>query len=69
MKATLTFDLPEEREDYHTATHATDYRAVLSNTDEWARQCVKYGHTFKSVEEALDELRKRIHDDLDGLPL
>ena len=58
MKATLSFSLPDEREEHETAVHAMDYRAVLGEVDNKLRDCLKYGHTYKSIEEAFDGIRQ-----------
>lgn len=41
--ATLTFQLPEEREEHATALAGPAYRAALCGLDERLRQMIKYG--------------------------
>lgn len=43
MKATLTFQLPEEREEHEAAIHAMDYRIAIRALDERLRHAAKHG--------------------------
>ena len=61
-RATLEFNLPEEREEFDTAAKAMDYRLILSDYDEHLRQLVKYEtealseETYAKVQELRDKL-------------
>lgn len=43
MRASLTFSLPDEGEEFETAAHGVGYRAVLHELDQFLRSEVKYG--------------------------
>ena len=42
MKATLEFNLPEEREEFNTCNKAQAMRSVLWNYDQWLRGILKH---------------------------
>ena len=42
MKATLEFNLPEDKEDFDFATNGINYYAALTEFDNWLRSEYKY---------------------------
>jgi hypothetical protein len=69
MRAVLEFELPEEHTDYMWAVHGEDYWSSLLSVDEKVRGWIKYGHSFDTVEDALEGVREFIRDALGGVPL
>lgn len=64
-KATLTFNLPEERDEYKTVMKAADMSIVLSEYDNFLRGILKYGsERYKTDEELLvvEELRTKLNE-------
>ena len=57
MRATLEFNLPEEREDHNLAIHGLDFALVCWDMDVKLRNWLKYGHKFKTADEALEAAR------------
>ena len=58
MKATLEFELPEERTEYLQAVHAIDMIIAITNADNKLRGYVKYGDgTIQEAERVIDETR------------
>ncbi len=66
MKASFTFTLPEEQEEYEMMSHANDYRRALEDLDDYLRQKIKYApdsqpedHTvlYQEIRSKLWELR------------
>lgn len=70
-KGILEFNLPEEREEHQVAVNASAYRSALSSLDVYLRSQIKYApdDTPKEVIEALQAVRDKLHEELDGLPL
>jgi len=64
-KAILEFNLPEDRVEHEIAVHAMDFACVLSNLDDILRGCLKYGHEFQSADEALEEVRKDLREEME----
>lgn len=62
MKAIIEFNLPEESMEHLRASRANDLCLALSSIDESCRESIKHGHTFKTVEDALQEIRDVIND-------
>lgn len=58
MKATLTFNLPEENDEFYAAINVDRYRSVLNEIGNHLRNKIKYasddmnGEAFKQLEEA-----------------
>lgn len=61
-KATLTFDLPEEQDDFAMATHATDMWIVLSDLDNELRSHLKYDSHPEWHGDTVEEIRKLLWD-------
>ncbi len=49
MKATLTFKLPEEKNDFDLANNGKDYLSSLWDLDEYLRGCHKHKNFPKDV--------------------
>jgi hypothetical protein len=60
--ATLTFPLPECEEEHHNAMHGGAYRALVCDIDNWLRDRLKYGHEYKDVDKALQDLRDYLYE-------
>lgn len=61
-KATITFTLPEEQQDFHDAVHASDYKMVLWDLDQRLRSKIKYDDTLdSSLAAAYQEARDMLH--------
>ncbi len=69
MKATLEFDLPEEEEELHDALHGIDWKNAVWRIDQYLRDKLKYGHSFKSADEAMETIRHEIRSILEGYEL
>ena len=57
MKATLEFTLPEEAEEHLAATRAMEMRCAMSEFLENLRGKIKYGHSYTSANDALEDTR------------
>ena len=63
MKATLEFDLPDEKFEHSCATRSTDLFSCLSEIDELLRSLIKYGGIDDiSAEKLAEEIRSEISD-------
>jgi len=63
MKAKLTFNLPEDEEQFNVASKAMDWALIAWDIDQQCRDWVKYdNHQFKSIEEALQGVRDIINE-------
>ncbi|MHC4104977.1 MAG: hypothetical protein ACYSR9_08560 [Planctomycetota bacterium] len=69
MKGKLEFNLPEEDTEFLTTYNGIAYRAVLLRVDEWARRTLKDGHKYKTADAAIEAVRDKLREELDGLPL
>jgi len=65
MKATLEFDLQEEKEELNFALHGLDWALVALDTSNELRKHLKYGHEFKSVDEGLQAVWDRLFEIMD----
>ena len=64
MKATLEFNLPEERCEHRIAVTAMDWALAMNELDGQLRDWLKYGHDY-SLDEVLEKTRERLHEILD----
>jgi hypothetical protein len=62
-KATITFTLPEEQDDFYNAVHAGDYKMVLWDLNQKLRSKLKYDPTLddKSAD-AYQDARDMLHE-------
>jgi hypothetical protein len=62
MKATLTFNLPEENHEYANAVDGSKMRSALWELDQWLRAKLKYEELsdgqYDAFKETRDELRR-----------
>ncbi len=50
-KATITFNLPDEQQEFMDAVHASDYKAVICDLDQKLRSKIKYDDTIDNQTE------------------
>ena len=65
MKATLEFNLPEDKQEFLIASHAMDWALAVWELDNQLRNWGKYGYVFNSVDEAIEVTRERLREILD----
>lgn len=63
MKITIETRKTEEAD---LMLHASDWVSAMWNLDNWLRGKIKHGHDFSDVEEALDAVRTRLHDEMEN---
>ncbi len=63
MKAKLTFNLPEDQEEFNAATKAMEWALLVWDLDQQCRDWVKYdSHNFKDIQETLQGVRRIIYE-------
>jgi hypothetical protein len=60
MKATLTFNLPEEEHEYFNAVQGAKMRSILWDLDQWLRSKLKYEELSDGQYDAFKETRDHI---------
>ena len=65
MKAKLTFNLPEEQEEFNDAINGNAFKAVIWELDQWMRSQIKHGDLADDVHEKVQEIRDQLHSILD----
>lgn len=66
-KVTLSFNLPEEQEEFKTAMKAADLHASAWNFNHWLRNKIKYGSDNKLDEGTLQKVREEFLEHFGGL--
>lgn len=67
MKATLTFSLPEERDEFDTAVNADNYRLALFETSQMVfRPARKHGYPDAKIQALVDKLDEIKVPSMDG---
>lgn len=66
MTATLTFDLPEEQEEFETAVNGQKYRSVLSELDNYLRGRLKYSDLTDEQYKIHEEIREKLWGELNN---
>ena len=60
MKATLKFNLPEEREEFELACNAVNYSIVLSDIDNYLRSKIKHADLTDEQYKVYEEIREQL---------
>ena len=72
MKGTLSFNLPEETEEFQNAQNGASYRySVLQELDNWLRSKLKHEDHPEIISAVYQEVRDKLHGFLqsEDLPL
>jgi hypothetical protein len=64
MKATLTFNLPEDNEEFNRAVKAADYYVCLFDLFQYLRREIKYNEQLSDIERNTFE---RIREEFNGI--
>lgn len=64
-QATLTFTLPDERDEHETAVHAGALRSVIEAHREWLRSQLKYHELSEPARAKLDEARAALWTEIE----
>jgi hypothetical protein len=62
VTATLTFQLPEEQEEFYYAAKGADWRMALEDMDAYFRGRLKHEELTPDADRALDESRQKLHE-------
>lgn len=61
-KATLQFSLPDEAVEYRYAIDGAAWKDIVYAMTMFLRDKLKYGHTFKDINDALESTNKELWD-------
>lgn len=61
MRATLSFNLPEERDEFNLANNGSLYSVVLHDIDQHLRAKLKYETLSENDYKIYEELRSKLH--------
>ena len=61
MKGTLTYNLPEEEEEFRTAQDGQRWKSVVYEIDEMFRQAIKHGGHSEDVTAKMETFRRDIN--------
>jgi hypothetical protein len=65
-KTILEFDHGDDYTEMMAAIHAMDWKLTVEGIDTWLRNALKYGHDYKTPNEALEAARRHLHDEMAG---
>jgi len=60
-KATFTFNLPDEENEYKVMSQAPNSQRMLWDFSQQLRTWYKYGHTFKDADDAVSKIRDEFY--------
>lgn len=66
MKATLTFDLPEDKSDFVLATRGGDVYWAVWNFDQELRNMLKHGDLPEDIYQVYERARDMLHQHLEA---
>ena len=64
MKAILEFNLPEDKREFEMANQASDMISAIGHFEDRLRSYLKYGHDFKTPEEAIEAMRTLLYEEI-----
>lgn len=56
-RVTISFKLPEENSEHRTAVNAGAWKSIAFEMSQFFRNKLKYGHDYKTADEALEAAR------------
>lgn len=65
MKAKLTFELPEEQEEFNDAVNGSAFKTAIWELDQYMRSQLKHGDLADDVHDKVQEIRDQLHSILD----
>ena len=65
MKATLEFNLPEDREEHLRAVNSLELYLSLWDIDQYVREKMKYGNLEEDKYEIYEEIRNQLYEIMD----
>ena len=65
MKATIEFNLPDEKTEYAVCNKAQDMFSLLWTIKQDLRDFLKYGHKFKTPNDVIEHIQSIIYDEID----
>lgn len=63
-KVTITFNLPEDNDEYIIYNNAMNWALTLYELDNVLRSAMKHGHEHKTADDALEAIRETLHAEL-----
>lgn len=57
MRVTVEFDLPDEKYEFHNFNQANKMNEFIWEFQDLMRSWEKYGHPFKDLDDALNQIR------------
>ena len=67
MRGTLSFNLPEEKDDFKLATNAGAYSCALLEMGNFLRSLVKYRELTEEQRTIVEEIREKYFQETEGL--
>jgi hypothetical protein len=61
-KVTIEFNLPDEQDEYETMQKASKMQMVLWDFSEYLRERRKWGHDYKSGDDALEKIIDKFYE-------
>ena len=65
MKATLEYNLPEDKAEFTAALNALELKYAIKDLDNLLRVYLKHGHKFETIEDAMQSIRDSINENSD----
>lgn len=62
-KVTISFNLPEEAHEHKDAIHGADWKGIVYELSTLLRNKLKYGHEYKTADEALEAVRDALWEE------
>ena len=62
----MKFVLPRDREWFEASYHGLDWKDVVMELDNRLRSWIKHGNNFGTVDEALEEARGVLYDEMEA---
>jgi len=69
MIATLTFNLPEDREEYELAVNGSKYYCAASDFSNYLRHKLKYIELEEREQVIFEEVRKKFYECFEGVEI
>lgn len=65
MKATLSFNLPEDAVEHRQALDGGGWESVVFSVDQFCRNALKYGHEVKTADDVFENIREKLRSEME----
>jgi hypothetical protein len=69
MRAHLSFNLPDDKDDFRLAQMGPELYSIVFELDQKLRGYLKHGHKFKDADDAIETILAELNEESQGMAI